>query len=65
MTDQFPPDQVKALMAHYARQRRQVEKQCAYCGKHFIGYRKQLFCSGRCRTAAYRERQQGQQEAAA
>ena len=38
-----------------AAQRKQVEKICAKCGKHFVGFKRkeEAYCSGRCRKAAY------------
>ena len=37
--------------------RRQIEvHECEHCGKKFVGIKKAKYCSGKCRTAACRER---------
>ena len=49
-----PADHARALAAR----RRQIERECAVCGRRFVGTARRRYCTLSCSARAYRQRRE-------
>lgn len=50
-----PQEAARALLSL----RQKVEKTCPVCGRVFVGFKQQRYCSTKCRVTAFRKRKNG------